>query len=341
MANLPKIGMRLHGGLSAKHCIEMAQVADINGFASLWFAENPFNRGVLPAVTGAVLATKNITVGVGCFNPYNRHPTLIAMEMGALDELAEGRTALGIGSGIADRIGRMGLSYAKPLSAVRDAITVVRGMMHGDSVTHEGAVFPVKNAKLEFAAPRPDYPIYMAAMGEKAVTLSGEIADGLMISNMCPPGYTVGAVERMRAGAAAVGRAAPATVVQYVQCAVAKDRAAARNAVKLSMGKMLAEYWALGERSQVYRDSMFSQSGIPDHDFIAAVNRLKAGDNPVDVLDDRFVDAYSISGNIDDYLAGVARFAQAGVTELVVTFVGHNPVDDIQYLGDVLKGQKR
>ena len=74
---------------------------------------------------------------------------------------------------------------------------------------------------------------------------------------------------------------------------------------------------------------------------IAAVNRLKAGDNPVDVLDDRFVDAYSISGNIDDYLAGVARFAQAGVTELVVTFVGHNPVDDIQYLGDVLKGQKR
>jgi 5,10-methylenetetrahydromethanopterin reductase len=181
----------------------------------------------------------------------------------------------------------------------------------------------------------------MAAMGEKAVALCGEIADGLMISNMCPPGYTVGAVERMRAGAAAVGRPAPATVVQYVLCAADKDRAQARNAVKMSMGKMLAEYWTLGERSQVYRDAMFSESGIPNSDFIAAVERLKAGDNPVEVLDDRFVDAYSISGNIDDCLAGAARFAQAGVTELVVTFVGPNPVDDIRYLGDALKGQKR
>src|SRR5690348_1056132 len=106
--------MRLHGGIAPRPSIELATAADRHGFASVWFAENPFNRGILPAVAGAVLATKRIKVGIGVFNPYNRHPTLIAMEIGALDELAEGRAALSLGSGIGDRVTRMGLSYQKP-----------------------------------------------------------------------------------------------------------------------------------------------------------------------------------------------------------------------------------
>ena len=124
-----KIGMRLHGGLPATRCVELARMAEDAGFQSLWFAENPFNRGVWPSMTACLLATKTITIGVGVFNPYNRHPTLMAMEMAAFDELAQGRTALGIGSGIADRVTRMGLSYAKPLAALKDCATIVRGML--------------------------------------------------------------------------------------------------------------------------------------------------------------------------------------------------------------------
>src|SRR5215204_1641698 len=143
VAGLPTIGVRVHGGMPPRACIEIAQAVEQNGLASLWFAENPFNRGVLPAVAGAVIATKRIRVGIGVFNPYNRHPTLIAMEIAALDELANGRACLGLGSGIGDRITRMGLSYEKPLGAVRDAITIVRGMLKGESVTYQGSVFSV------------------------------------------------------------------------------------------------------------------------------------------------------------------------------------------------------
>ena len=45
---------------------------------------------------------------------------------------------LGVGSGIGDRVTRMGLSYDKPLAAVRDATTIVRGMIKGESVTYKG-----------------------------------------------------------------------------------------------------------------------------------------------------------------------------------------------------------
>ena len=157
MSPLPTIGVRVHGGMPPKACIEIAEAVERNEFAALWFAENPFNRGILPAAAGAVLATRRIKIGIGVFNPYNRHPTLIAMELGALDEMADGRIALGIGSGIGDRVTRMGLSYEKPLAAVRDAITIVRGMMKGESVTYNGNVFSVTNVKLEFPVPTAQY----------------------------------------------------------------------------------------------------------------------------------------------------------------------------------------
>ena len=110
LAMLPVMGVRLHGGMAPKACVELSEVAEQSGFKSVWFAENPFDRGVLPAAAACAVATKRIRVGIGVFNPYNRHPTLIAMKMGALDELSDGRAMLGIGSGIGTAIERMGIS---------------------------------------------------------------------------------------------------------------------------------------------------------------------------------------------------------------------------------------
>ena len=62
-----KLGMRLHGGLPAATCVDLAKMAEDTGFQSLWFAENPFNRGIWPAMTACLLATKRITIGPGIF----------------------------------------------------------------------------------------------------------------------------------------------------------------------------------------------------------------------------------------------------------------------------------
>jgi 5,10-methylenetetrahydromethanopterin reductase len=318
-------------------CIEIAEAVEKNGLAALWFAENAFNRGVLPAVAGAVLATRRIRIGIGVFNPYNRHPTLIAMEIGALDELADGRAALGIGSGIGDRVTRMGLSYDKPIGAVRDAITIVRGMLRGESVTYDGAVFSVVNVKLEYEPLRPDLPIYMAATGDQALRMCGKIADGPMISNMCPPGYTVRALELLAEGAANAGRPVPRAVIQYVPCVARKDRNEARQVVKATVGEMLSAYWAMGEKWPAVREAMLRGSGIPEVEFASTIDRIRAGEKPADVLDDRFVEAYSIAGNMDDCVAAMARFGKIGVTELVVTFVGGQPTIDMAYLGAGIK----
>src|SRR5215813_2009590 len=107
MVDLPRIGIRLHGGLDPRTCARLAAVAEAKGFASIWFAENPFGRGVLPAISASAIATHRLLLGVGVVNPHCRHPAVIAMEFGALDELAEGRARLGIGAGIAAALARM------------------------------------------------------------------------------------------------------------------------------------------------------------------------------------------------------------------------------------------
>ena len=58
-------------------------------------------------MTACALATRRLRIGAGVFNPYSRHPTLMAMEIAAFDELCEGRAVLGIGAGIASRVSRM------------------------------------------------------------------------------------------------------------------------------------------------------------------------------------------------------------------------------------------
>ena len=80
-----------------------------------WFAENAFARGVLPAAAACAMATSRLRIGAGVFNPFSRHPTMMAMEIGALDELSDGRAMLGIGAGIGSSVQKIGSSSDKPV----------------------------------------------------------------------------------------------------------------------------------------------------------------------------------------------------------------------------------
>ena len=336
MLDLPKLSVRLSGGINPRCSIDLAKVADANGFDTVWFAENAFNRGVLPAAAACAAATAKVGIGIGVFNPYNRHPTLIAMEIGALDELAQGRARLGIGSGIASATERMGLSTERPLAAVRDAIAIVRAMLAGEEVTYAGRVFSVQKVKLEYKALRPGLPLLMAARGEQALALCGKIADGLMISNMCPPDFTRRAVDIIRNAAREAGRQPPAQVVdqvvQYVPCAVRPDRAEAHRLAKETIGEMLPGFWSLGQRVPAAKSALLRAGELSQDDFAAAVDRLRVGELPADVLDERFVDAFAIAGTAEDCLAQARRYRAAGATELVLTFVGPQPEQDMGYL---------
>lgn len=296
----PRLGMRLHGGLAPARCVELAKAAEANGLSSVWFAENPLERGALPALAACATATSRIELGVGVWNPYLRHPAQIAMDISALDELSVGRVALGIGSGLAAPIQRLGIDNSRPLGALEDCFAAVRALLRGETV---GGV------KLSYAA-RADLPLLMAARGERALKLCSRVADGLIVSNMCPPGFA-----KHAATAAQAKR-----VVQYVPCSVGPDRARAIGAMKPVLAGLLKTFWGLAQRVPAARTSLVTYSGIPETDFAASAP------------DERFLEAFTVTGDADDCRRRVAVYRDAGVTDLVLTFVGTEPVRDMAYL---------
>ena len=51
------------------------------------------------------------------------------------------------------------------------------------------------------------------------------------------------------------------------------------------------------------------------------------------MLDDRFLAAFTIAGTAEDCLAQARAYLEAGATELVLSFAGPQPEQDMQYLG--------
>jgi len=168
---------------------------------------------------------------------------------------------------------------------------------------------------------------------DQALRLCGEIADGLMVSNGCAPGYTERAVDLVRTAAAKTNRPAPAAVIQYVPCALRDDGDAARREAKTQVGAMLHQYWYHGDSAPGVRAAHLDHNGIAPGEFAQAMERLAAGERGADVLDDRFLRAYAIAGTPDECVDQCAAFARAGVTELGLTFLGAEPEADMARLG--------
>ena len=70
----------------------------------------------------------------------------------------------------------------------------MRALLRGEEVTCAGAVFNINKVKLDYKA-RPDIAIFMAGRGDKSLETCGEIADGLIVSNMVTASFAGKAVK--------------------------------------------------------------------------------------------------------------------------------------------------
>ena len=335
MSSAPKLALRLSSAMSAVDCMQLASVAEESGFSTLWFAENPYQRGVLPAVVACAGVTNRIELGIGVFNPYNRHPTLMAMEIGALDEYSGGRAIFGIGSGVPAWVERI-TPFRRPLHAVRDAVSIARGLLSGETVHYSGKMYSANGVRLEFERVRNHVPVHVAAMGERMLVLCGEIADGLLIGNMCPPVFTHRAKDRLREGAGDTAPDRNFEVTKYVPCAVDEDGDQARKTARNAIGKMLSAFWQAYQPAPAALAAIREGNGIEAGRFEQALAQLAKGEQGEDVLDDAFIEAYGIAGTAEECVDQIVSLGDSGVTQLTVTVLGDAPETGIRQLGAVL-----
>ena len=162
---------------------------------------------LLSCIAGATTRLRVATRVLGL--PY-RHPAVVAKMAATLDRLSGGRLILGLGGGALDaEFSAFGLGRWRPrdkVDGVEEAIQLMRGLWTRSPFSFEGRLFRTDGAELEPKPARP-IPIWLGTYGERALAVTGRLADGWIPSlGYAPPDQVVGMRERMLAAARAAGR---------------------------------------------------------------------------------------------------------------------------------------
>jgi G6PDH family F420-dependent oxidoreductase len=170
--------------------VEQAVAAEAAGFDFVSISDHyhPWlgTQGHSPfvwSVLGAIAArTERIHVGVGVTCPTVRiHPAVVAQAVATTACLLEGRFTWGVGSGEALNEHITGERWPPApirIEMLAEAITVIRRLLDGGSVTHYGTHYTVEDARI-FDLPEHLPPIVVSAFGPLAARTAAEAGDGL------------------------------------------------------------------------------------------------------------------------------------------------------------------
>jgi 5,10-methylenetetrahydromethanopterin reductase len=289
--------------------VSHAKRAEDLGFGTLWVPEDPFWRGAFALGTAVACGTSKIKVGLGIVNPYTRHPSTVAQEFAALDEVSGGRAILGIGAGLKDWVeGRLKIPYTRPGTAMRETIEIIRRFFRGEELTYAGRVFQTEKIKLSFKPQRTEIPIHLGVLGPKNCEMAGEIGDGLLLSVMSSPAYVKFAVEHARKGLAKSGRdARDFQVGAYLLSSISEDERAARDRLR----PLVAFFISL--MAPQPNTPIFAAAGLPAETIQAFGASFAQGKMPVDMVTDEMLDMFTIAGSPSRCRENLARLIEAGL----------------------------
>lgn len=198
-----RYGVTLQGIYEPAEWVDFVRWIEDLGFDNLWITDSSTHAGdCYVYATLALQATSRITVGTAVTNPLTRHPAITANAFRSLSQLAPGRVVCGIGVG--DRpLYELGLPMAK-IATLRETIDVLRRLWRGENVDGEVGPWRFVSGHLRSAVPEP--PVYISASQPRALELTGEVADGLiLLAGLFPEGLAF-AREHVARGRARGGR---------------------------------------------------------------------------------------------------------------------------------------
>ena len=293
--------------------MEIVKYAETCGFDAVWQADSRLVRDCMIPMAAFAAVTDTIKIGSGVVDCWSRNPARLAAMFSTLDDLAPGRTILGIGAWWDPLAAKVGIDRARPLTVMREIVTAVRALLHNETVTMDGVYVHLDGVELDYvyqARRVKDVPIYIGATGMQMMELTGEIADGCVLNYLVSPDYNARALEALGNGAAKANR----SVVeidrpQLVVCSVHEDRH-----VALDMARMMVTQY-LGQQPHIMKASGVPQSLL---DKVGEVLTWPATHEQVEVasklVPDEIVQILTASGTPDEARAKVAEYISSGAT---------------------------
>ncbi|HEX2090719.1 MAG TPA: LLM class flavin-dependent oxidoreductase [Actinomycetota bacterium] len=286
-------GVVLRDPLPRHQLVQVVQTAEETGYSSVFVPEIAA-REAFATLASLGSATSRIRLGTGVVTVQARSPVTTAMGAATLQELSAGRFVLGLGAGTAPN----------PLRAVEEYAGVVRALLSGQMVTHER--LGISDFALGLPLERPPQ-IWLAALGDRMISLGGRIADGVLL-NWCTPERVARAREMINTSATEAGRTpSDVTVAVYVRSCLGVEDGVAYEALRAAA----AQYAAIPHYAK-----QLVQMGLGEESRIAA-RALESG-RLVEVPD-RLVRGLTVMGGRRDALARFDAYRRAGA-DLVLCY---------------------
>lgn len=325
--------------------VASAQALDRAGFDTIWLAEaypwwrkHSMEARSSTAVSALVAReTSRIAIGWGIVSPFTRHPVALAMEARVTQELAgPGRFYLGLGaSKIFMR--HMGAGEdARPGTAVREAVEIVRAVLEGGPVEYEGKVFcaHVPPLRDDAESPRGGVPLYIAGTGPRLQRSAGELADGLLTASITTPAF----VEYARANLAEGARRARRDPDELdlgctVVASIAEERDRGRDGAREIAGMYLANKV---QNIQASADVLLDKAGLSQEEIRPVAEAMERGGRLAAkaAVSDAILDKCKpIAGTPSDCIASLEAYREAGCTHVMLELWGERRHEQIALFG--------
>ena len=153
--------------------------AEEEGFDSIWLGQ-VFEHDALTLLALAGTCTRRVGLGVSVVPLPSRHVATLAQQALTTQLATKGRLCLGVGAGHGELLERkLGLPGDRPLTRTREALEILRPLLRGETVRHEGATQRVRIRTPVAGAAPPE--LLLAALGPRMIDLAAELADGVSL----------------------------------------------------------------------------------------------------------------------------------------------------------------
>ncbi|MEA5077351.1 MAG: LLM class flavin-dependent oxidoreductase [Anaerolineaceae bacterium] len=316
-----RVALYLQDAHDLRKGLDYVKYAESRGFEAVWQAESRLVRDAIVPMAAYAAVTEKLKVGSGVINNWTRNIGLLASTFLTLDDLAPDRIICGIGAWWDPLAKNVGINRTKPLTAMKETVTVLKRLLNMERVTFDGEFVHVNGIELDVVHGRREprnVPIMIGATGDQMMEMTGEIADGVVMNYCVPPEYNHKALDLLRAGALKAGRDFDAIDrPQLIVCSVDLDHDKAIDTTRGLLTQYLAQQPHIAKASGVDVEvvqQIQSILGWPaTHEQIAKAKYLVPED---------LIERITASGTPEEAKRKVAEYCKNGCTCPILYPVG-------------------
>jgi 5,10-methylenetetrahydromethanopterin reductase len=311
---------------TAAQYIELAKLVDTYAFDAISvYCDAPFHPSYGPLMLMAP-HIRRARLGPAAVSPSRIHPIDIAAQTALLDNLAPGRTYIGLARGA--WLAGHAISEMRPtLQTMREAVSVVRYLLTGQSGGYAGDVYQLaQHVRAPYPLPPTMPPILIGTWGPQLAGLAGEIADEVKIGGSANPDMVPVMRQHIAAGEARAGRTTgSAGVVMGAVTVVDHNREQSRARARREVALYLPVVASLDPTLAIEPDLIARlQSAVTAGDTDAAAA----------LISDDLLERFAFAGSPDDIIRQAESLFAAGASRIEFgTPHGLDPATGINLIG--------